>query len=61
MGACMDKLPNPFLPHPECRFVLDKARFIADLDESPKFLVSPTREFLVGCGLQDVLEILDAH
>jgi hypothetical protein len=57
----MDKLPNPFLPHPEYRFVLDAARFIADLDESPKFLVSPTREFLIGCGLAPVLEILDAH
>jgi hypothetical protein len=57
----MDKLPNPFLPHSDFRFVLDKARFLADLDESPKFLVSPTREFLIGCGLAPVLEILDAH
>jgi len=57
----MDKLPNPFVTNLHCRFVLDEARFLADIEPPPAFIASPSREFLMGCGLEPVLEILDAH
>jgi hypothetical protein len=60
----MDKLPNPFLPDPESDFPrgFDQHRFEADIaDPLPESFTSPSREFLVGCGLDDLLEILARH
>lgn len=57
----MDKLPNPFIQDPYERFDLDLERFFTDIQPPPKFLTDPSREFLIGCGLGPVLDILDGH
>lgn len=59
----MDKLPNPFVLDPECDFPrgFDPRRFLDEITEPlPESFVSPTRAFLIGCGLEPVIEILDA-
>lgn len=50
---------DPPVPAAEFPRGFDPDRFAADIDPLPLFLTSPTREFLMGCGLEKVVDIFE--
>ena len=58
----MWSLPNPFVPPVQAdvpqRFVLDEAKFMADLAEMPAFIAKPSQEYLKAVELIPVLAVL---
>jgi hypothetical protein len=61
VGTAAGPDTDPPVPAAEFPRGFDPDRFAAEIDPLPLFLTSPTRDFLIGCGLEPVLEILDAH